>query len=647
VSSALATAAPKPASSAAAVQRVPTCENCAESETQPVGLPRWLIRSGTIQTKPTIGAPNDIHEQEADAVAERVMRSTSNPPIQRKCSACAEGTPCPDCLQYGGAQAKETHDRTRPPEVESLLPKFHRGNGRPLSGSVRAFFEPRFGTDLSQVRVHTDHDAGKTARSLHARAFTIGQDIAFGSGQFAPDTAEGKRLLAHELTHTIQQRDSAVSGQGAPPIQRAPDDGGQSIWDTISQTVKDAGSSVVAGAADVGHAVVTQARELGDAALQGTENAGAAIAQAAKSAASSVVQAATEVGAQLAALQEKLAQLTALFRDYSPLPDGVIRLKEELVGEKARLLALNDTLTAQENTTTQNDATRGNTATLENLSTASMPLFPLPLGRPLGGRGGGGGDDFEEPAGGCGLCYGTEKGKIGPREAGNAAHKVIQNMLKPAGVIAELPWGDGRIDLAVVRPDVKQIEIAEIKPANEAGMEAGIEQIEKRLRALPTLAKYEGYTAVPLAAPVASPIRFVTGAPICEDQPGYCYSQDMSVAMPSGGGLYLYFCEPSYRSLRLTCKCKCSDWEWKPFPWPSKERAKKRSPKINWDKIALYGTVTVLALAVVAALVCAFFGTGTIVGIPIAAACAAAGLAAGGAMLALLATARKEPDTVA
>ena len=74
-----------------------------------------------------------------------------------------------------------------------------------LPEATRSFFEPRFGHDFSQVRVHTDSEALETAQALNSRAFTIGQDVVFGQGQYSPGTAEGRNLLAHELTHVVQQ----------------------------------------------------------------------------------------------------------------------------------------------------------------------------------------------------------------------------------------------------------------------------------------------------------------------------------------------------------------------------------------------------------------------------------------------------------
>jgi hypothetical protein len=80
-----------------------------------------------------------------------------------------------------------------------------RGSGRPLALSVRAYFEPRLGADLRQVRVHTDTQAASAAKAIQARAFTVGRDIAFGAGEYAPTTMSGKKLVAHELTHVVQQ----------------------------------------------------------------------------------------------------------------------------------------------------------------------------------------------------------------------------------------------------------------------------------------------------------------------------------------------------------------------------------------------------------------------------------------------------------
>ena len=88
--------------------------------------------------------------------------------------------------------------------VESSINSL-KGRGQPLSESTRKYFEPLFGSDFSQVRVHTNSQAGNIAKSINAKAFTTGQDVVFNSGQYSPETSGGKHLLAHELTHVMQQ----------------------------------------------------------------------------------------------------------------------------------------------------------------------------------------------------------------------------------------------------------------------------------------------------------------------------------------------------------------------------------------------------------------------------------------------------------
>ena len=172
-----------------------------------------LLRSRVIQTKLTINDPRDRYEQEADQVAEQVLHmpeprapreeavSTQAPNIrvQRMCSECEE-----DAEET--LQTKRASDQTTQltPGVEANI-NILRDGGQPLPRSMRAFFEPRFGHDFSQVRVRTDGRAAETARAINALAFTVGRDIFFGTGQYQPGTASGQRLLAHELTHVTQQ----------------------------------------------------------------------------------------------------------------------------------------------------------------------------------------------------------------------------------------------------------------------------------------------------------------------------------------------------------------------------------------------------------------------------------------------------------
>jgi hypothetical protein len=109
--------------------------------------------------------------------------------------------------EEANAQAKQNGNKTGmiSPRTESVISSI-RGGGQPLSPVSRAFFEPRFGVDFSNVRVHADSKAAYLAGSIQAKAFTIGRDVVFGAGQYAPETSGGKHLLAHELTHVVQQR---------------------------------------------------------------------------------------------------------------------------------------------------------------------------------------------------------------------------------------------------------------------------------------------------------------------------------------------------------------------------------------------------------------------------------------------------------
>jgi len=192
-----------------------------------------LLRSRMIQAKLAINQPGDIYEREADRVADHVMRMP-DPTIQRTCSACAAGaSTCSKCeMEKQALMQRKTGKDSRSADAVPGGFLHNLGAGQQLEERTRAFFEPRFGHDFSRVRVHTDSHAVDTARGVRARAYTIGRDIVFGSGEYAPATMEGKRLLAHELTHVVQQESVPAAGQrphrsamvpfapGAPVIQR-------------------------------------------------------------------------------------------------------------------------------------------------------------------------------------------------------------------------------------------------------------------------------------------------------------------------------------------------------------------------------------------------------------------------------------------
>jgi len=186
-----------------------------------------------IQTKLTIGPPDDEYEREADAVAARVVsdqydgrtpnvaaptgvqkrvqrQMTSNPPdmeeklkeemqIRRKGDGMTPSTP-PTLEQHLGASA---------------------GRGRPLPNPMRTRMEESFGADFERVRIHTDGEAASLSRQVRAEAFTYGNDVYFGAGRFNDRTKGGTELLAHELTHTLQQqgvRRKTIQRRGGPKV---------------------------------------------------------------------------------------------------------------------------------------------------------------------------------------------------------------------------------------------------------------------------------------------------------------------------------------------------------------------------------------------------------------------------------------------
>jgi hypothetical protein len=173
-----------------------------------------LLRAGVIQAKLRVGQPNDLYEQEAGRVSEHVMRMPE-PRLQRTC-ACGGG--CPRCrtqqrgqedvrLQTARVGSGELGQTAVPPIVHEVL----RSPGRPLDPATRAFMEPRFGHDLAKVRVHANDRATESAAAVNALAYTVGNHIVFGAGQHEPGSFHGQRLLAHELTHVVQQNDGQTS----------------------------------------------------------------------------------------------------------------------------------------------------------------------------------------------------------------------------------------------------------------------------------------------------------------------------------------------------------------------------------------------------------------------------------------------------
>lgn len=187
-------------------------------------------RSGPDASNLRVSQPTDAAEIEADQIADRVMRmavrdakpksNLSHTPnsIQRKCDSCMD------------EEDKETISRKPLPSraaVPAQSPEHVRSaigsTGWPLDAGTRNFFEPRLGYDLGRVRIHTGSTAAQSARMVVARAYTLGNDIVFGSGEYSPETERGRTLLAHELAHTTQQTDRSTAIKRTPTFGTSTD----------------------------------------------------------------------------------------------------------------------------------------------------------------------------------------------------------------------------------------------------------------------------------------------------------------------------------------------------------------------------------------------------------------------------------------
>jgi hypothetical protein len=149
-------------------------------------------QEGSLQPKLEVSKPGDPFEREADRIAGQIMRMSA---------------PTPEQLSHDGAfasmQRKSNGSQAR--AGTAVVDDVLSSGGQPLDYASRAFFEPRFGYDFSNVRVHADDRAAESAKAVGAKAYTVGEHVVFGSRQFSPTTTSGRELMAHELTHVIQQ----------------------------------------------------------------------------------------------------------------------------------------------------------------------------------------------------------------------------------------------------------------------------------------------------------------------------------------------------------------------------------------------------------------------------------------------------------
>ena len=192
-------------------------------------IPVYSRGPAGIQTKLKVNTLGDVYEQEADRVSEAVMRMpdpaarpligrTGSVPSEPRCSCGTAGNgECVGCgskalaVQRAPALTPAAGAATAPAAVHDVL----RSPGQPLDASIRGFMGPRFGHDFSQVRVHADAKADASARAIGALAYTVGRDVVFGAGRYAPHTSAGRQLIAHELAHVLQQ------GGGELMVRRA------------------------------------------------------------------------------------------------------------------------------------------------------------------------------------------------------------------------------------------------------------------------------------------------------------------------------------------------------------------------------------------------------------------------------------------
>jgi Domain of unknown function (DUF4157) len=196
----------------------------AEKSAAPAGKGKAAERTAPGNLR--IGEPDDAFEREADWMADQVVaggrakldwslsRMSIDAPLQRKCSCGGSGGGSGECEECKEKDEKKEEKMLRrkaagPTESDTAPPIVHEvlnSPGKPLDPATRDFFESRFGYDFGKIRVHTDDLSARSASAVNARAYTVGQEVVFGRGQYDPSSSYGRKLLSHELAHVIQQR---------------------------------------------------------------------------------------------------------------------------------------------------------------------------------------------------------------------------------------------------------------------------------------------------------------------------------------------------------------------------------------------------------------------------------------------------------
>ena len=192
----------------------------------------------SLQKKLTVGAAGDKYEQEADSVAEKVVKkintpsgeqSTSGQGVQRQEEEDLQMKPDISSIQRQEGEEEEIQAKSTQPdqqvmaggdastELETSI-QTAKGGGQPLDGGLQRSMGQAMGADFSGVKVHTDAQSDQLNKSIQAKAFTTGQDVFFRQGAYEPSSRGGQELIAHELTHVVQQNGKSTSGSS--PIQR-------------------------------------------------------------------------------------------------------------------------------------------------------------------------------------------------------------------------------------------------------------------------------------------------------------------------------------------------------------------------------------------------------------------------------------------
>lgn len=258
----------------------------ANQKTNFFGDPAFFSPKNTVQARLKTGEPNDPFEKEADAVADKVVNgkgtntddgkgsprlqltsvrpndlqkgdNSQNPENLQDTASAAEVEGQPAIQKMEAEEEVQTKVDTPPsapaPSIENRLNN-SKGNGAKLGGDEKKEMESGFGADFSDVSIHTDENAVQMNQDIGAQAFTHGNDIYFNKNKYQPDSTEGKHLLAHELTHTIQQNGKLQKKENGHSISPTSNNVQTGFWSKVWGGVKNVGNTLWSGAKKIGGA---------------------------------------------------------------------------------------------------------------------------------------------------------------------------------------------------------------------------------------------------------------------------------------------------------------------------------------------------------------------------------------------------------